>query len=45
MQVGAKAAKDRAELSAKQELEGLKVGAEIARNKAMMGRETTKKGS
>lgn len=45
MQVGAKAAKDKAELSAKQQLEGLKVGAEIARNKAMMGKEKPQKGS
>jgi hypothetical protein len=38
MQVGAKAAKDRAELSAKQELEGLKVGVQIAKDRA--GRNT-----
>jgi hypothetical protein len=36
MQVGAKAAKDRAELSSKDQIEGLKIGAEIARSRAQM---------
>ena len=34
MQVGAKVAKDKAELASKDQLEGLKIGAEIARNRA-----------
>ena len=34
MQVGAKAAKDKADLEAKMELEGLKIGADIAYKKA-----------
>jgi hypothetical protein len=38
MQVGAKAAKDRAELASKDQIEGLKIGAEIARNKAQMNK-------
>ena len=36
MQAGVKAAKDRAELEAKQRSEGLKIGAEVARNAAQM---------
>jgi len=36
MQVGAKAAKDKAQLASKDQLEGLKIGAEIARNRAQM---------
>jgi len=36
MQVGAKAAKDKAELNAKQRMEGLKIGADIARNTAQL---------
>ena len=36
MQVGAKAAKDKAELNAKQQLEGLKIGADIAHNRAQL---------
>jgi hypothetical protein len=44
MQVGAKAAKDRAELEAKMELEGLKVGTQIAQQRAQ-GFKPPKKGS
>jgi hypothetical protein len=36
MQVGAKAAKDRAELASKEQVEGLKIGAEIARSRAQI---------
>jgi hypothetical protein len=36
MQVGAKAAKDKAQLASKDQVEGLKIGAEIARNIAQM---------
>jgi hypothetical protein len=36
MQVGAKAAKDRAELASKDQIEGLKIGTEIARSRAQM---------
>jgi hypothetical protein len=36
MQAGVKAAKDKAELEAKQRSEGLKIGAEVARNAAQM---------
>ena len=36
MQVGAKAAKDKADLEAKMEMEGLKIGAEIARTKEQL---------
>jgi hypothetical protein len=36
MQVGAKVAKDKAQLASKDQLEGFKIGAEIARNKAQM---------
>ena len=36
MQVGAKAAKDRAELTSKEQVEGLKIGTEIARSRAQM---------
>jgi hypothetical protein len=36
MQVGAKAAKDRAQQASKDQIEGLKIGAEIARNRAQM---------
>ena len=40
MQVGAKAAKDRAQQASKDQIEGLKIGAEIARNRAQTkGRE------
>ena len=39
MQVGAKAAKDRAELASKEQVEGLKIGTEIARNKAQMNQQ------
>ena len=38
MQVGAKAAKDRAQQASKDQIEGLKIGAEIARNKAQMNK-------
>jgi hypothetical protein len=44
MQVGAKAAKDRAELASKDQLEGLKLGAEIARNRAQMAQPKQPKG-
>jgi hypothetical protein len=36
MQVGAKVAKDRAELNAKQQLEGVKIGVDIAKSKEQM---------
>lgn len=36
MQVGAKVAKDKAELSSKDQIEGLRIGSEIARNRAQM---------
>jgi hypothetical protein len=39
MQVGAKAAKDKAQLASKDQIEGLKIGAEIARNKAQMNQQ------
>jgi len=48
MQVGAKVAKDKAELASKDQLEGLRIGSEIARNQAQMTAQTqskpTKKG-
>ena len=46
MQVGAKAAKDKAELEAKMELEGLKLGTDIAHKKAQLNvpKGTQKKG-
>jgi hypothetical protein len=43
MQVGAKAAKDKAQLASKDQLEGLKLGAEIARNRAQMNQPKGKK--
>jgi hypothetical protein len=43
MQVGAKAAKDKAQLASKDQLEGLKIGAEIARNRAQMNQPKGKK--
>jgi hypothetical protein len=42
MQVGAKTAKDKADLEAKMEMEGLKVGAEIARSKEQLKVQTMK---
>jgi hypothetical protein len=36
MQVGARVAKDRAELNAKQQLEGVKIGVDIAKSKEQM---------
>ena len=39
MQVGAKAATDKAQLASKDQVEGLKIGAEIARNKAQMNQQ------
>ena len=39
MQVGAKAAKDRQEFQGKMELEGTRIGAEIARNRAQMSQQ------
>ena len=43
MQVGAKVAKDKAELSSRDQLEGLRIGAEIARNKAQMHQDKQQK--
>jgi hypothetical protein len=42
MQVGAKAAKDRAELEAKMELEGLKVGTQIAEKRSQLNKPSKK---
>lgn len=44
MQVGAKIAKDKAELSAKQQIEGLKVGVQVARDMAQKSKEKPQKG-
>ena len=44
MQVGAKIAKDKAELSAKQQMEGLKVGVQVARDMAQSSKEKPTKG-
>jgi hypothetical protein len=43
MQVGAKVAKDKAELASKNQLDGLRIGSEIARNKAQMAAQTQQK--
>lgn len=48
MQVGAKVAKDKAELQSKDAIEGLKVGAQIAHNRAQLhaqNRAKTQKGA
>ena len=42
MQVGAKVAKDRADLSAKQELEGVKIGVDIAKTKDQLRMQQTR---
>jgi hypothetical protein len=44
MQVGAKAAKDKADLTAKMELEGIRLGSQIAQQKAQSSK-PPKKGS
>jgi len=44
MQVGAKIAKDKAELSAKQQIEGLKVGVQVARDMVQKSKEKPQKG-
>jgi hypothetical protein len=42
MQVGAKVAKDKAELASKNQLDGLRIGSEIARNQAQMAQQKEK---
>jgi len=42
MQVGAKVASDKAQLASKDQIEGLRIGSEIARNQAQMGKPNKK---
>jgi len=42
MQVGAKTAKDRADLQAKMQLEGVRIGSEVARTQAQMEQQSRK---
>jgi hypothetical protein len=43
MQTGAKAESDKMNLSAKQQAEGLRIGAEVARNQAQMQQQSAQK--